>query len=380
VPRLDEADLFRLLDRVYDVPGETKSWSAMVEMVAAQFHGCAALVSQDPSSAASVHEWAGLDPAMRISYEAHYSKLKPWLARLCALPSGELADLAYLTTQPAYEKSEYYNDWVKPQANYWLLGAIFDKAHARSGYLTILRAKARGDFDADELAFCRKLAPHLSRAMRLHHKLAAVQREGRGAMEAVDRLATGLILADRSARIVFANRLGETLLREADGLRAVAGELHAARADVTKKLHGLIAQSVDVAMGSSADPGSVLRIARADGTALGVLVCPLRPGDSGIHPYHAPLAALLLSDGGRVAAPRGTAFERLYGLTPTQADLLTALLDGERLAAYAERRGVKLDTVRFHLKQIFEKTGATRQADLVRQILANPFLSLAGGG
>jgi hypothetical protein len=52
------------------------------------------------------------------------------------------------------------------------------------------------------------------------------------------------------------------------------------------------------------------------------------------------------------------------------ATLLAALAAGEELADYAERAGISMNTVRFHLKTAYARTGAKRQSELVRLITA----------
>ena len=85
-----------------------------------------------------------------------------------------------------------------------------------------------------------------------------------------------------------------------------------------------------------------------------------------------PLAMVLVNDADRGGAIEPENLERLYDLTPAQARLLVALVDGRRLADYAEEAGVSINTVKSHMKQIFEKTGENRQTDLVRRVLADP--------
>jgi DNA-binding CsgD family transcriptional regulator len=63
-------------------------------------------------------------------------------------------------------------------------------------------------------------------------------------------------------------------------------------------------------------------------------------------------------------------------LTPAETRLLRSLLDGKRLADYARDADIGLFTAKGYLKQIFSKTGASRQADLVRLVLADPILRL----
>jgi len=63
---------------------------------------------------------------------------------------------------------------------------------------------------------------------------------------------------------------------------------------------------------------------------------------------------------------------RRFGLTSREARLASAVAAGTSLVNYAESTGVSVSTVRWHLGNLFEKTGAASQADLVRRILSPP--------
>lgn len=58
-----------------------------------------------------------------------------------------------------------------------------------------------------------------------------------------------------------------------------------------------------------------------------------------------------------------------FDLTEAEAALASALALGEHLTDYAERRGVRVQTVRNQLQSIFQKVGVNRQSDLVRRLL-----------
>jgi DNA-binding CsgD family transcriptional regulator len=58
-----------------------------------------------------------------------------------------------------------------------------------------------------------------------------------------------------------------------------------------------------------------------------------------------------------------------FDLTMTQARLALYLAEGGTIAEYAEAMGVKVSTVRTHLKSIFAKTGVKRQTELAILIL-----------
>ena len=58
-----------------------------------------------------------------------------------------------------------------------------------------------------------------------------------------------------------------------------------------------------------------------------------------------------------------------FDLTVAQARLALYLAEGGTIAEYAEVMGIKVSTVRTHLKSIFAKTGVRRQAELAILLL-----------
>ncbi len=78
---------------------------------------------------------------------------------------------------------------------------------------------------------------------------------------------------------------------------------------------------------------------------------------------------MLLIDGGESPLVEQIRFSRAYNLTPAEARLLSALVSGERMSEYAQRRGISVTTAKSHLRALFDKTGERRQADLIRRAL-----------
>ena len=63
---------------------------------------------------------------------------------------------------------------------------------------------------------------------------------------------------------------------------------------------------------------------------------------------------------------------QLYGLSRAEARVVALLAQGYKLDATAESLGLVYETVRKHLKQVFDKTGCDRQAELVRLLVTGP--------
>jgi DNA-binding CsgD family transcriptional regulator len=65
----------------------------------------------------------------------------------------------------------------------------------------------------------------------------------------------------------------------------------------------------------------------------------------------------------------GEIFFSLYGLTGGELRVLLALLEGLTAGEAAVRFGISSSTVKTHLQRLFEKTGTSRQAELVSTVL-----------
>ncbi len=61
---------------------------------------------------------------------------------------------------------------------------------------------------------------------------------------------------------------------------------------------------------------------------------------------------------------------RRYSLTPTEARVAIALTEGKQLAQIAKDFAIARTTIAFHMRNIFQKTGTNRQAELVTLLLS----------
>jgi DNA-binding CsgD family transcriptional regulator len=57
------------------------------------------------------------------------------------------------------------------------------------------------------------------------------------------------------------------------------------------------------------------------------------------------------------------------GLTPAETRLAIALFKGQSVDAYADEAAISINTARWHVKQIYAKTGVKRQTELIHLLL-----------
>jgi len=175
---------------------------------------------------------------------------------------------------------------------------------------------------------------------------------------ALDNLPFAVLVTNSDGRLLFANQRGGEII----AARAVLtvdpmGILRASRSDDTERLH------------------NAMRTARDSHGTVG-----LKLEDEGGEPIRATILAnegpredarlyLYISRDGTAPNPKPDLIASLFGLTVSESRLAAAMAQGLSLDEAAVECGVTKSTARTYLKSIFSKTGATRQAELVRKIL-----------
>jgi DNA-binding CsgD family transcriptional regulator len=73
-----------------------------------------------------------------------------------------------------------------------------------------------------------------------------------------------------------------------------------------------------------------------------------------------------------VSWPEATRLRLLYRFTPTETEVANLVLAGLVSEAIATRLGVSVNTVRTHLRNMYEKTNTRRQPELMARLVQGP--------
>ena len=193
------------------------------------------------------------------------------------------------------------------------------------------------------------------------------------ALATLDETNYGIIVLNRSGRVIFSNEAAGSILREGDAIFEQDGQLRTAVPTARLILEQAIT-SATRQMADAAD-GNVVMLPRAGRAPIIISAVPL--ATSAIIEAR---GALLLYDS-EVPIPLSIMhLRRLFNLTPAECDLCTALLDGRSLNAFAAGRGVSRNTARTLLTRIFAKTGKQRQSDLIKMLASLSSLQALGAG
>lgn len=376
----DHLKLDQLVRGIYDAALDSTRWPAFMENLAAALNAGSGMLWMHDFSNGNVHlehsggnvsAVSGLDAAALAKFTDYYAARNVWLANASQLAEGSIAISSALYPDALLKNTEFYSDWLRELDLFYAVGSAIVKQSTRDVKMSFVRSERAGRYSDAELRLVQQLIPHLRNAVVLHRELYRLKVLSASAMAALEMVPVGVILLTSAGLLLHANQRAHGLVSRTAALRfGAAGALHAAGASATACLQRLIQGAVQTGAGSGLAHGGALRLTGASGRGLQVLVTPLPLGSS---PFGVEaMAAIFCSDPEAVIGTFSGTLETLYRMTPAEAQLTEALVNGQSLQQYAELRSVSLNTVRTQLKAAASKTGAKRQADLVRRVLTGP--------
>lgn len=360
-------DFDRLVGEVYDAAVEPGRWPQVLEKLSDFLEGAATkLTFQNVRTLHSEANSVRMDPEADVVYARYYFKINVFLQRTAKLPAGTLIPVWNLLPREVYQRSEFYNDFARPNDMCHPIGVVLANEPDARVVFTCGSAKAADEFQPEHLERLGRIGPHLVRAASISLRLSRSEIARNANTEALDRLAQGVLIVAANGEILFANRAAESLLAEADGIRTEKSTLRANAATDTAQFRRLIATAAE----RSDTAGGVMTIARpVPRRPLSVLVAPLTI-ESKWFMAGCPAAIVFVADPDRSLPNAQDQLRVLYRLTPAEVAVAMAIARGTGLQAAADELQISLTTARTHLQHVFEKTETRRQAELVRLISA----------
>jgi DNA-binding CsgD family transcriptional regulator/PAS domain-containing protein len=285
------------------------------------------------------------------------------------LPPGQVVALHEIMPLAELEQTELFRLCMEPGGLYDSLGADLDVDGTLEARLRVARSRGARAFGKREKQLCALLLPHLERAIRIHTRLHRIESERALYAGAIAQLAVGAVILDGNGAVMATNQLAGEILARRDGIWIGEGVLRVQSAREAAELKRIVGELL--AHRRAGQPGVVqaLRISRPSGRAdLGLIVRPVPESeDTG----QTPSVAIFISDPEeRSAAPvQVQVLVKLFGFTPTEAQLAIHLANGLNIDEAAAELGMTRNTARAHLRAVFTKTGISRQPALVRLIL-----------
>jgi DNA-binding CsgD family transcriptional regulator len=217
------------------------------------------------------------------------------------------------------------------------------------------------------------IVPHIHRALHIRKAIDLKQSEAATFVDTLNGLSVGVFLVDAKRRIIHANNAGHDMLHAEDFLRSVRGQLVARNVQADQILGDVLADNC----GGAIDAKDIaLPLTAHDGKHYVAHVLPLSSAArTGTGVAYEAVAALFVRKVG-LHSPCGELIAGAFELTPAELRVLLTIVQTGGVWATSEALGIAESTVKTHLHHIFTKTGARRQADLVKLVagFSNPLV------
>lgn len=356
----------RLVTALYDDIVEGDALAPALESLAREF-ACesASIVSFDPlEPRAALSAVAGAFPEdAKRRYNADFAAHDPLPRINAGARNGAVMATDQFFSRDYLRRSLFLNEFLRPLGIEETLGGTLSTNDGRLAILTVHRGKRRAPFDDEDKETLGALLPHVRRALQLRRAIAQLDATARTLTDVVDRLSVGVVITDRDGATVHVNRAAYAIAARNDGLSlGRTGCLHAR----DRKAERLLVQARMLVAESGA--GEVVRVPRSeDHEPYAVLVAPLPRGVTEA-PDAAPGCLTLIHDPDVQFPDMAAEVARIFGMPAGAARLVAALAKGDDLKGYAERHALSYETVRYHVKTAFARTGTRSQSRLLQRV------------
>ncbi|GLQ53771.1 helix-turn-helix transcriptional regulator [Devosia nitrariae] len=362
-----------LIEVVYRAGLGATPWDDVVDRIASLFDG-AAVSLQGHDFATNKHlgvMTAGFDPDAVASFQAHYATVNPWASGMARWPVGTAMVSDTLLSREDLQRTEFFNEWLRPQALVMGVGVIAYRSRLRFLALAAnVRARDEERFSAPMQQVFQLLGPHLNQAFQMSRLVSNSEICARRS-DILRRLPVPTFLIDSAGRIYDENEAGQNFRRQLN--RYFDRQLRVLRfLDPAADDHFSCALN-SIQRGEYAALEPLFRVRNSTGQSARALLVPLLAGraeDAGFLGFlleDQPIALLTISEEVPQIDERHKAYVSL-GFTAAESALAGALLGGFSLNEYADSRRLSVHTVRNQLRSLFQKAGVRRQGELIAML------------
>jgi len=257
---------------------------------------------------------------------------------------------------------------------YTLLGVV-DTAEIHHILLWFHRGADRKAFSKTDKAFLESLMPHWQRAIR--QKLMYDYRDSslEAARQVLDQSPFGLFMLNRQGRILFSNAAGRNQCKARAGISMRNQSLAFSNRDIRGGFDTMLAAAKHG--GKEDDPRmQPIMFGKTNGKGsyqLGMRQLKMR-GERGSLATRRVIAVFIYDTGKRMELSID-GLKSLYDLTDAEARVCDLLYQSRNLPEAAKILGISINTAKTHLNRSFRKVGVQSQAELVRRLNSQLYIS-----
>ena len=358
LPHTDE-----LVDRIYEAAVIPDLWPDVLDRLS-RFARCfgGTFISVDSSREVRYLVSDSLEQLMAAFIRGGWDKRNVRFERLAPKKHPGFISELDVFTEDEIRHHPYYTEFLRPNGGGWACGTIITSPSGDDLVFNLERAYDDGPIERSVCDGLDRLRPHLARASLISSRLR-LQR-ARAMTETLGLLGLPAAVLRRDGRMLAANAAFEGLRKQLV-FGAFDGIALAHRSSDHLLREALTQLNVD-----GAETGSrSIPIPALDGEPPMIAhLVPVRREANDI--FSRASSILLVTPLSAPSAPAEDVLQGLFDLTPAEARIAHGIVRGDTVERLAAAFGLSRETVRTQLKAAMQKTGTSRQAQLVG-LLAN---------
>ena len=319
--------------------------------------------------ASSLTIWVMRNEFIRL-HEEKYAAMNPFWSAILMQPLGVVRTQAMLIDDHEFWESRFYREWCKPQRFYDMINFKILQTDQRIGWWAAHRLEDQPRYADADVRLVTLLSPHVCRAITISDALNLKTIRSEALEATLNALTSGVYLADSLGRIIYMNQAAERQIKNGNVIRIENNRL----APIDRAARAALARAIDDAIAEEAatpDAGFSLALPSREGAGLVATILPLTRGERrNLCGAFAAMAAIFVQDPIVVPPFPGEAFAKLYGLTGSELRVLLAMAPGLSVKEAAEVLGIGETTAKTHLQHIYEKTGTSKQTELLHLFMS----------
>ncbi len=379
----DAAELSALAHQIYEASVHPERWNGAVARVAASFGTTKGLLFTPylaPNHGGLMFP-AGIDEAALQLWASSYIDHDIWSQRVQAKDmwrEGRVLRDEEMVPHDELLASRFYREFLsgigiaRVCAGFVFAGSPGLPATS----IAVFRDAHEPAFDRSDQRWMELLVPHVSRSLGIMQRLDTAKLRNASLLASFDRLRAGVVLLNADMEVLHLNRAAKTVVERSDGI--VVDELRRLETLPGRKrnLSGWLASLKDTPVDAQAHFLDGRQVLRENGRRTYMVQCVPVLADEGWRAASEAIRHIVfITDPSTVELPSASRLQKLYGLTAAQAKVTLELAAGCASKQVARKLRISEETVRSHVKAVYQKTRVNRQADLVRLVLS---LSEAG--
>lgn len=370
-----------LLRLAYDGSAESEPWRAFVECFrdVLEARDASIVIQQVPRDNALPRENRYIlvtsDTSPHLTREYIDSVMEANI--VMALPQPYPSTVHDFMPDELFLESRLYQDFLEPVDIKHLMGMDIYRSETLCIKLAVERCGSQRAFSEEDKAIFEMVAPHLRRALRFRSEAGESQRLQTFYEHILDKMDVGVILLDENGCVISSNRSARDALRRGTCLRVVNGKLVAVETTNTGKLRDAITLAAAASTTHcKSQPGVCVGLRNSSGSTVTEAVVKPYHGDEFSANGSQPAVAVFIHSNLEEAIPvNSEVLTEVYGFTRKEARVASLVGSGLSLNQVAEEMVVSVNTVKTHLRGIYEKTGFHRQSQIV-SLLSNSSVKL----